>query len=212
MERLIDGFARVLEKSPKITTLENHEPIIREDDRAGKLVIITNGFALPYHTATEGRFAGFPLAGPNTILGTEVFDGSLYYEMSAHALGDCEVADIPVDLFLRTISLKPDLMRQVLKQVSRQIRRAQKALGSAASFSSETKVAKSLLRFDRTKTLPFVNRTDLAISSGFSVAGISRISTKLRRQGLITTDNSAGNEYPLQITDSGRHALKQMAK
>ncbi|MFT5420245.1 MAG: CRP/FNR family transcriptional regulator [Candidatus Endobugula sp.] len=139
----------------------------------------------------EEKITGFYL--PGDIVGIEGI-GEDIYNNSAIALDTCSVCKIPFD-HMESLAVKmPDLQRHIFKIMGREIVSDQHAMMILNKNKAEARIAGFLLslssRFQRQKlsstqwALP-MSRGDLGNYLGLTIESVSRVFTRLRKQGVI---------------------------
>ncbi len=199
MDRLDD----IIERGRPI---EKGQYLFRQGDPMGSVFAVRTGtlksFALT--RAGEEQITGFHL--PSEILGLSSF-GTRHHQVSARALETTNVCEIPLEQLDRLSSQLPELRRQIMRVMSREIREDQQMMLLLSKKTAEERLASFLLSLaQRFKRRGFsehnfrltMSRSDLANYLGLAVETVSRVFTKLQKQGIIA---NSGNAREIRISD-----------
>ncbi|MCH8551183.1 MAG: fumarate/nitrate reduction transcriptional regulator Fnr [Natronospirillum sp.] len=192
MDRLDD----IIERGRPI---EKGQYLFRQGDPMESVFAIRTGtiksFALT--RAGEEQITGFHL--PSEILGLSSF-GTQHHQVSARALETTNVCEIPLEHLERLSSQLPELGRQVMRVMGREIREDQQMMLLLSKKSAEERLASFLLslaqRFKRRGYSEHnfrltMSRSDMANYLGLAVETVSRVFTRLQKSGIIADTGSA---------------------
>lgn len=162
--------------------------------------------------AGEEQITGFHL--PSEILGLSSF-GIQHHQVSARALETTNVCEIPLDQLDRLSNQLPELRRQMMRIMSREIRDDQQMMLLLSKKTAEERLASFLLSLaQRFKRRGFsehsfrltMARADIANFLGLAVETVSRVFTRLQKNGII---ENTGSAREISILD--QRALCEMA-
>lgn len=160
----------------------------------------------------EEQITGFHLA--SELVGLDSYD-SPTYPASARALETSNVCEIPVDRLDDLSGELPELRRQLMRLMGKELREEQQMMLLLSKKSSEERLASFLLNlaarykrrgFSGTTFRLTMSRNDIANYLGMAVETVSRVFTRFQKQGILA---STGNAKDIQIADFS--ALTRMA-
>jgi CRP/FNR family transcriptional regulator len=145
----------------------------------------------------EEQITGFHLA--SELVGLESYD-SINHPSSAKALETTNVCEIPVDRLDELAGKMPELRRQLMRLMSKELRGEQQMMLLLSKKSAEERIASFLInlaaRFKRrgfsgTSYRLTMSRADIANYLGLAVETVSRVFTRFQKQNLLETTGSA---------------------
>lgn len=160
----------------------------------------------------EEQITGFHLA--SELVGLDSYD-SVNYPASARALETTNICEIPVDRLDDLSGQLPELRRQLMRLMGKELREEQQMMLLLSKKSSEERLASFLLNlaarykrrgFSGTTFRLTMSRSDIANYLGMAVETVSRMFTRFQKQGILS---NTGNAKDIQIADF--NALTQMA-
>jgi CRP/FNR family transcriptional regulator, anaerobic regulatory protein len=190
------------------------EHLFRQGDAFTSVYAIRTGTIKTYTLTNDGQeqITGFHLA--SEILGLEAYDMDKY-PISAKALETTNVCEIPISRLDHLAGEMPELRRQLMRIMGKDIREDQQMMMLLSKKTAEERLATFLLslsqRFTRrgyscsTFRLS-MSRADIANYLGLAVETVSRIFTRLQKKGLIA---DTGNAKEIHINEL--HNLCDMA-
>jgi len=169
----------------------SRETVFAQGEPATSLYNVLEGVIRLYQLLPDGRrqIVGFAL--PGDFLGMA---NSSRHSFSADAIGPVVVCQTSRILFTRFVENRPHLLRRINEFAVRELGQAQDQMMSLGRRSAEEKVANFLIGWrDRlipltgpTKTISLpMGRQDIADFLGLTIETVSRIFTKLERNGVI---------------------------
>lgn len=188
--------------------------LFRQGDPMNSVYAVRTGtlktFALS--RAGEEQITGFHL--PSEMIGLSSY-GVQHHQVSARALETTNVCEIPLRQLDELSMTLPELRRQIMRVMSREIRDDQQMMMLLSKKTAEERVASFLLslsqRFRRrgySETIfrLTMSRADMANYLGLAVETVSRVFTRFQNVGLIEI---AGNAKEVHIED--HHKLCDIA-
>jgi len=172
------------------------DPLFTEGESADHLYVLAMGRAkLVQHTA-GGHEIVVDLLAPGDLFGGLPSLGQPAYAESAWALTTTCALRIDPDSFREILAENPQVALRVLDDVAGQLARARSDVGRASTATVAERVAATLLRladkFGQERSggrgdllqLP-LTRTDLAGMTGSTTESVSRVMSRLRKEGVI---------------------------
>jgi CRP/FNR family transcriptional regulator len=159
--------------------------------------------ALKTYTITssgEEQITGFHLA--SELIGLSGYDRGTY-PLSAKALETTTVCEIPIDQLDQLSDEMPELRRQLMRNMSGEIRHDQNMMMLLSKKNAEERIASFLMDvserfvrrgFSHSQFRLSMSRVDISNYLGLAVETISRVFTRFQRNELIAT---AGKEITL---------------
>ncbi len=152
----------------------------------------------------EEQITGFHLA--SEMIGLDSYD-SVTYPATAKALETSNICEIPVDRLDELSGQLPELRRQMMRLMGKELREEQQMMLLLSKKSAEERIASFLLnlaaRFKRrgysgTTFRLTMSRSDIANYLGMAVETVSRVFTRFQKQGILA---DTGNAKDIQITE-----------
>lgn len=188
--------------------------LFRQGDPMNSVYAVRTGTLKTFALSRSGeeQITGFHL--PSEMLGLSSY-GVLHHQVSARALETTNVCEIPLNQ-LDDLSMKlPELRRQVMRIMSREIREDQQMMLLLSKKTAEERLASFVLslaqRFKRrgyseTVFRLTMSRADMANYLGLAVETVSRVFTRFQKTGLIDVQ---GHAKEIHISD--HHKLCEIA-
>lgn len=179
--------------------IQKGEHLFYQGDEFNAIYAVRTGTIKTYTLTNEGeeQITGFHLA--SELVGLESYD-SITYPSSAKALETTNVCEIPVDKLDELSGRMPELRRQLMRLMSKELRDEQKMMLLLSKKSAEERIASFLInlaaRFKRrgfsgTSFRLTMSRADIANYLGLAVETVSRVFTRFQKQGLLDNTGSA---------------------
>ena len=169
----------------------SRETVFAQEELTTSFYNLREGVMRLYKLLPDGRRQIVGFAMPGDFLGMAT---SARHSFSADAVGPVAVCRFPRTSFARFIADKPHLLRRINELVVRELSQAQDHMVLLGRRSAEERVASFLIGWrdrlarlsDVTNTVPLpMCRQDIADFLGLTIETVSRIFTKLERDGLI---------------------------
>lgn len=179
--------------------VQKGEHLFYQGDEFNSIYAVRTGTIKTYTLTNEGeeQITGFHLA--SEMVGLESYD-SVTYPSSAKALETSNVCEIPVDKLDELSGRMPQLRRQLIRLMSKELREEQQMMMLLSKKSAEERIASFLInlaaRFKRrgfsgTSYRLTMSRADIANYLGLAVETVSRVFTRFQKQGLLQDTSSA---------------------
>ncbi|EAR10279.1 transcriptional regulator Anr [Reinekea sp. MED297] len=179
--------------------VQKGEHLFYQGDEFKSVFAVRTGTVKTYTLTNEGeeQITGFHLA--SELVGLESYD-SITYPASAKALETTNVCEIPVDRLDELSGKMPELRRQLMRLMSKELREEQQMMLLLSKKSAEERIASFLInlaaRFKRrgfsgTSFRLTMSRADIANYLGLAVETVSRVFTRFQKQGLLEATGSA---------------------
>lgn len=190
------------------------EMIFHQGDPFDSIFAVRTGTVKTFTLTREGeeQITGFHLA--SELIGLDSYD-SVTYPASAKALETTNICEIPVDRLDDLSGQLPELRRQMMRLMGKELREEQQMMLLLSKKSAEERLASFLLnlaaRFKRrgysgTTFRLTMSRSDIANYLGMAVETVSRVFTRFQKQGILA---DTGNAKDIQIAEI--NALMDMA-
>ncbi len=189
----LDELDEIIKRS---RPLKKGEHLFRASDPFASIYAVRSGTIKTYSVSEDGeeQVTGFYL--PGEVLGVDGISTNLHSN-SAKALETAAVCEIPFDK-LEVLSAKiPTLQRHFFQLMSREIQADQQLIMLLSKKSAEERIASLLLSISTRHTkrglspsgfrLP-MSRNDIGNFLGLAVETVSRVFTRLQKQGIIQVD------------------------
>jgi CRP/FNR family transcriptional regulator len=179
--------------------VQKGEHLFYQGDEFKAIYAVRTGTVKTYTLTNEGeeQITGFHLA--SELVGLESYD-SITYPASAKALETTNVCEIPVDKLDELAGKMPELRRQLMRLMSKELREEQQMMLLLSKKSAEERIASFLInlaaRFKRrgfsgTSFRLTMSRADIANYLGLAVETVSRVFTRFQKQELLESTGSA---------------------
>lgn len=199
MERLDD----IIEKS---RPLKKGEHLFHQDEPFESVYAIRAGSVKSYTITNEGeeQITGFYF--PGELVGLSGFDNTIY-PVSAKILETTTVCEIPFENLDNLCGQLPELRRQLMRTMSKEIRDDQQMMLLLSKKNAEERVATFLVKLSQrfqargyspSKFRLSMSRNEIGNYLGLAVETVSRIFTRFQKSNFITVD---GKEIELLDLD-----------
>ncbi len=168
---------------------------------ADHLFILKHGYVKLTAGLPDGRSQGLRVAPPWSVLGIEAL-GTDSYPCSAEAVTEIQVCTLRHVDMLRAVDSNPALARQLVHMINEELRRSMAQVRNLGLLNAEEKVCWFLLNTGEDGGGPPVTRSDIAEVLSMTVETVSRILSRLKRQGIV---EAPSHERSIRILD--RHRL-----
>jgi len=182
---------------------------------AEHVYLLAAGQAKAFRTTATGQRTSLDFFGPGDVLGGLTWAGRSGYSETAVALVTTCALRIDAGAFREVMLAHPSVALGVLDVVSDRLALARSAEQEQASATVTERVAGGLLRLAHTFGVPGdepgatliqlpLTRADLAAMAGTSAESVSRVMSRLRRDGLI----DSGRRWTAVLDPAGLRAAK----
>lgn len=179
--------------------VQKGEHLFYQGEEFTSVYAVRTGTVKTYTLTNDGeeQITGFHLA--SEFVGLESYD-SVTYPSSAKALETTNVCEIPVDKLDELAGEMPELRRQLMRLMSKELREEQQMMLLLSKKSAEERIASFILNLAaRFKRRGFsgssfrltMSRADIANYLGLAVETVSRVFTRFQKQGLLLPTGSA---------------------
>ena len=179
--------------------LQKGEHLFYQGDEFKSVYAVRTGTIKTYTLTNDGeeQITGFHLA--SELVGLESYD-SINHPSSAKALETTNVCEIPVDRLDELAGKMPELRRQLMRLMSKELRGEQQMMLLLSKKSAEERIASFLInlaaRFKRrgfsgTSYRLTMSRADIANYLGLAVETVSRVFNRFQKQNLLEATGSA---------------------
>jgi CRP/FNR family transcriptional regulator len=176
--------------------LKKGDFLFRQGDPFGPLFAVRSGAVRTFTLSDSGQeqITGFHL--PSEVVGLCALDSD-HYPVSAVALETTSVCEIPFERLEDLATQLPQLRRQVLRMMSREIRDDQQMMLLLSKKNADERIATFLVnlsaRFSARGYSPnqfrlSMSRNDIGNFLGLAVETVSRVFTRFQQLGLINAD------------------------
>ncbi len=193
--------------------LKRGDALYRQGEKFTSVFAVRSGSVKSFQTALDGEERVTGLYLPGEILGMGGIS-SMQYDNTAVALETASVCEIPFHL-LEELSVKiPSLQGRFFRLMSQEITKDQKMLTMVSTNTAEERVSALLLsisarnhhrKLSQTCFILPMTRAEIGSYLGLTLETVSRIFSRLQKQGLIKVDNK-------EITIEELDGLKALAK
>lgn len=205
-----DRVLEALTSGRTVTKYKKKQVIYLEGNHPNKLYYVVKGKIKAFKGNEDGKELVTDLYHPGDFLGyVALLEGGVYHD-TAEAMEASELAVIPKEDFERMLHQHPELTRNFIRLLARNIAEKEAQLLRLAYNSLRKKVADALLLLCNSQTLNgngpqilAVSRENLATIAGTATESLIRTLSDFRTQGIIDI-----REGKILIQDRGR--LEQM--
>lgn len=205
----LDALDQVIKRGRPI---QKGELLFKQGDKFHAIYAIRTGAVKGYTVAPSGeeQITGFHLA--SELVGLSGYSEDVY-PLSAKVLETTTVCELPLDRLEQLCDEIPGLRKQIMRNMSGEIRQDQQMMLQLSKRSADERLAYFLLdlsqRFERRGFSPkafrlSMSRVDISNFLGLAVETVSRIFTRFQKQELISTE---GKEISILDMD----ALRELA-
>jgi CRP/FNR family transcriptional regulator len=185
--------------------LKKGEHLFRQGDKLDSLYALRSGCVRTYSVTGDGdeQTTGFYL--PSELLGLSGIDTDAY-PISAVAIETTSVCEIPYAQFDALTNEIPDLKRQLIHSMSKEMRSDLNMMMLLSQKSADERVANFILDLStriqrRGYAADFIylamSRNDIANYLGLAVETVSRVFSRLQKSGIISVNGRA-----VEVNDS----------
>ena len=213
----LDELDEIIKRS---RPLKKGEHLFRASDPFASIYAVRSGTIKTYSVSEDGeeQVTGFYL--PGEVLGIDGISTNLHSN-SAKALETAAVCEIPFEK-LEVLSAKiPSLQRHFFQLMSREIQADQQLIMLLSKKSAEERIASLLLSISTRHTkrglsavgfrLP-MSRNDIGNFLGLAVETVSRVFTRLQKQGIILVDGKEIEVLQMQALCHMANSIDDKAK
>ena len=179
--------------------LKKGEYLFRQGDKFTSLYALRSGCVKTFSVTSEGeeQITGFYL--PSELIGLSGIDTQIY-PVSAAAIETTTICEVPYKDFERLTAEIPDLNRQLIHSLSKEIREDLQTMLLLSQKNAEERVANFLLDLSsriqrRGYAADFIylamSRNEIANYLGLAVETISRVFSRLNKLGSIAVNGRA---------------------
>ncbi|HDY97151.1 MAG TPA: fumarate/nitrate reduction transcriptional regulator Fnr [Pseudomonas sabulinigri] len=176
--------------------LRKNELLFRQGDTFGSVYALRSGTIKTFSVNDAGveQITGFHLAGE--LIGLSGMDGERQ-PLSAKALETTSVCEIPYERLDDLTASIPNLRRQVMRLMSREIRDDQQMMLLLSKKTADERIATLLINLSaRLRSRGYsanrfrlsMSRNDIGNYLGLAVETVSRVFTRFQQQGLIAAE------------------------
>ncbi|MEH6798591.1 MAG: fumarate/nitrate reduction transcriptional regulator Fnr [Pseudomonadales bacterium] len=176
--------------------LRKNELLFRQGDTFGSVYALRSGTIKTFSVNDAGveQITGFHLAGE--LIGLSGMDGARQ-PLSAKALETTSVCEIPYERLDDLTASIPNLRRQVMRLMSREIRDDQQMMLLLSKKTADERIATLLINLSaRLRSRGYsanrfrlsMSRNDIGNYLGLAVETVSRVFTRFQQQGLIAAE------------------------
>jgi len=189
----LDALDRLIKRR---RPLERGQHLFHSGDEFHSIFALRSGSLKSYVMTEDGEEHVIGVKMPGDLLGLSDIN-SPHYTRSSVALETCSVCEIPYQRFEHLSREVPELHRQILNLMSREIHNEQDRVTMCKSLSAEARLAGLLLtlslRFEQrgysaSEFNLSMSRGDIANMLGLAVETISRLFTQFQDQGLLQVE------------------------
>ncbi|MFZ2288636.1 MAG: fumarate/nitrate reduction transcriptional regulator Fnr [Halopseudomonas yangmingensis] len=184
--------------------LKKGETLFRQGDAFQSLYAVRSGAIKTYSLSDSGeeQITGFHLA--SELIGLSAMDGERY-PVTAVALETTSVCEIPFDCLDELAAIMPQLRKQLMRLMSREIRDDQQMMLLLSKKTADERIATMLINLSaRYKARGYsakvfrlsMSRSEVGNYLGLAVETVSRVFTRFQQMGLL-----AANGKQIEILD-----------
>ncbi|RWY53766.1 response regulator [Mucilaginibacter gilvus] len=187
----LDGMAELkcIINERKIRVFKKNQVVYYDGDKGNGLYLIVSGRVKTIKMAEDGRELMTGMYTAEDYLGINAILSDQAYSDTATAVEDSTLCSIPKDMLDQLLTKHPEVGREFIKLLAKDIREKEEQLLQLAYNSVRKKLADVLLRLYRTRpkeTSGFkVSREDLAAMAGMATETVSRTLSDFKDERLI---------------------------
>jgi CRP-like cAMP-binding protein/CheY-like chemotaxis protein len=178
----------------KARQFKKHQVIYYEGDKGNGLYIVLKGKVKTIKLAEDGRELMTGIYSDDDYLGIHAMISNEAYTDTATALEDTSLCIIPKEQLEQLLHLYPDVSREFINILSKNVREKEEQLLQLAYNSVRKKMAEAILRLSRQgkdEGDSFkISREDLAAMAGMATETVSRTLSDFKDEGLIDKKGS----------------------
>ena len=172
-------------------------PIVRQGEAVSCLYLVTSGAVRLAAVLPSGREVVVGLLGAGELFGEVALLGDGASPVEARAVGEAEVAVLPISSILAVVERNPASATELLRLIASRLHRTATALEEALAHDVPTRVSRRLcelarrhgIRQGRGVRLPLpLTQEDLGRMVGASRESVSKSLSALSARGLIRTE------------------------
>tara|TARA_R110002167_G_scaffold6193_7_gene28209 strand:+ start:9180 stop:9941 length:762 start_codon:yes stop_codon:yes gene_type:complete len=202
-----EQLEKIIEKSPP---LKKASHLFHQGEPFTSIFAVRAGTIKTYTVTNQGeeQITGFYF--PGDLIALNAID-TLHYPISAKVLETTTVCEIPYDQLDRLSDQVPELRRQLIRSMGKEIREEQQMMLLLSKKTAEERVATFLLKLsDRYKRRGYspsifrlsMSRNEIGNYLGLAVETVSRIFSRFQKQHLIKVE---GKEIEVLSLEELRH-------
>lgn len=177
-----------------------HERLFEQGALADQLHILRYGQVKLTASLPDGRSQGLRLAPRWSVLGVEAL-GVGAYPCGAEAVTDAQVCSFRYSDLVRAIENHPEVSVKLVGVLNEALRHSMTQVRDIGLLNALERVASFLLSTNEDETGLLVSRADMAEVLGLTVETVSRVLSRLRREGVIDVPAS---RRPIRILDEAQ--------
>ena len=197
----MDALDRIVKRG---RPLRRGDVLFRQGEEFSSIYALRTGAIKTYSLSDNGdeQITGFHLAGE--LIGMSGMD-SESHTVSAVALETTSVCEIPFDTLDELTAVLPQLRKQLMRLMSRELREDQEMMLLLSRKNADERIATLLINLSaRFRARGYsarsfrlaMSRNEIGNYLGLAVETVSRVFTRFQQQGLITADGKQ-----IEITD-----------
>ncbi|MAE59382.1 MAG: hypothetical protein CME69_10905 [Halobacteriovorax sp.] len=172
-------------KSISKQQFKRNEIIYHEGDNPENLYFIESGLVGLFHISESGKETFFRVFGKDDILGHRSYFAEEPYHASSVALSPVTLVIITKDECQRICEEHPDLLKNVTKIMAKDLGKSELRMAGLLDKTANKRVTESLV-FLKLKHPNYVwTRKEIGEFSGSTFETVTRVMTKLEKEGLI---------------------------
>lgn len=192
----LDEINQIDQATLRNQPLHKGDYLYRNGDNFTSIYAVRSGSIKTTYTSEEGdeQITGFYL--PGEILGLDGLNEN-YHRNCATAMETSAVCEMPFHKLEQLSKLIPSLQRHLFQLMSKEITRDQQLISLLNKGSAEQRIAALLLslsaryqyrQLSPTEFMLPMSRTELGNYLGLTIETVSRVFSRMQKQGLVQTD------------------------
>ncbi len=173
-----------IEKKSEIEFKRN-QIIYHEGDEPKNLYFIVSGLVGLFHISESGKETFFRVFGKDDILGHRSYFAEEPYHASSIALTPVVLAVISKEECKRICEVNPDLIREVIRNISQDLGQAELRLAGLFDKTAHKRISESLVYLKLKHPNYVWTRKEIAEYAGTTFETVARVMTQLEKQNLI---------------------------
>ncbi|NQX52979.1 response regulator [Pedobacter panaciterrae] len=172
----------------KIKRIKKKQVLFYEGDSPQGLYLLMEGSIKMIKRALDGRQLITSLYKPDDYIGLDSLLLEEAYTETAEATEHTSVCLLPKELIVNLLNKYPEVSRQFIKILSKDIHQKEEQLLELAYLSVRKRIAQVLLRLSKTSASPIllnISRDELAELAGVALETVSRTLSDFKEEGLI---------------------------
>lgn len=195
LKKLTKDELKIISDSKISKTIEKGEIIFNEGEKLKGVFCVRKGVSKLSKSSDTGRDHIVKIASKGQVLGQRSIIAKEKTNLSAVALDTMEVCYIPKKLITNSLKKNPEFTQKALELMAIDLRFADNALVNMAQKTVQQRIAEALLYLEKNfgvdadgYILLVLKREDIANLVGTAKEACIRIITKLKKEGIISTD------------------------